>query len=194
MASTRHLAIIVSSCLGTLACDGNPLDPLPSAFGSKIYSGELVLDEVAALGAATPADPIPPGNATYHGFAGYMLAPLATVPEADFKANPGDYADYVADVTLSVDFGAGVTSGRFSNFIDREGSIPGSLTIAPVGLADVGGDLAFATTASGEIDGDPTSVSVEAYFVGPAAEGVLGRGEGSMGGSTISHYFVGTAD
>ena len=194
MIDARFLAVTVASGLVLAACDGNPLDPLPTVFDRRVSDGVNLLGEISELGDATATDLLPDGTATYQGFAGFMLEPLADVDEAAFKADPGAYADYVSSVTINVDFGSGVTGGSFSNFADREGAVAGSLVIEPAAMADVGGIAAFATNASGKVDGGLTDVGVEAYFVGSGADGVLGRGQGTRNGATISHYFAGLSD
>lgn len=164
---------LIMACLAVAACGGGG-----TSTGGGVASLSDELDALRAIeNIAVPTDPgnLPTGSATYTGVANFNTTDLDSIdPSADLA---DQLEGYNGALSMSVDFVADTISGSVTDFQDLDGnSAPGSVTIANGIVTQPGNSFAndgFATTASGTIDGDAYTWSVDGNFTGDNGDGLL---------------------
>ena len=118
------------------------------------------------------------GSATYNGVAAYGQ----TQDFDQILENP----ETMSTVTLQANFASDSVSGQLGNFRDYENNaLAGSVSLNNGSIAgnSISADL------SGNVDSIPVAGALQAGFVGPDAEAVVGTIEADYGGKPIYGIF-----
>lgn len=173
-------ALLLLTTAGFLAaCGGSSTSSSGAGFAELGLKGaNLVADWGDA--AATPIGSMPTGTFNYSGVAGFNYGNFS-------NSYIASNAEAVADVNLQANFSSNTITGRITNFVDYTDTAGAGAIDLRNGVITGNG---FSADATGTVTylGTPLVAQgqIAGAFVGPNADALLGRIDGTWGGDTIS--------